>query len=296
LGAHEQFRSAGDINDIWECPDLLQVPVTGDKGKSKWVLINSQQTTMQYFVGNFDGTSFTNENPAEKIYRPDMGPDYYAGVCYNHLPAGHAPILLGWANNWKYANDIPTFPWKSAMALPRELSLKKENDQWILMQQPVHSLEKLRMDEKNWKLLSVTGTEKLPVSSQQFEFETTITVSHKGKYGIKLAVGKYNSFEIGYNASTGKLYIDRSGCNNNSFHENFRTLSYYEAPLALVNGQVKLRLFFDKSIVEVYANDSSVVMTAQLFPAETENGIELFSEGGTGEFKEMKFWQLKSAW
>ena len=290
------FGPAGDINDIWECPDLLQVPVTEEKEKSKWVLINSQQTTMQYFVGNFDGTSFKNENPANKIYRPDMGPDYYAGVCYNQLPAGHAPILLGWANNWKYANDIPTFPWKSAMALPRELSLQKENDQWILMQQPVHSLEKLRMDERVWKLFSVTGTKKLPVSSQQFELETTITVSHKGKSGIKLAVGKENSFVIGYNASTGKLYIDRSGCNNNGFHENFRPLSYYETPLALINGRVNLRVFFDKSIVEVYANDGSAVMTAQLFPAESENGIELFSEGGMGEFSNTRIWNMKSAW
>lgn len=182
------------------------------------------------------------------------------------------------------------------MALPRELSLQKENDQWILMQQPVHSLEKLRMDERVWKLFSVTGTKKLPVSSQQFELETTITVSHKGKSGIKLAVGKENSFVIGYNASTGKLYIDRSGCNNNGFHENFRPLSYYETPLALINGRVNLRVFFDKSIVEVYANDGSAVMTAQLFPAESENGIELFSEGGMGEFSNTRIWNMKSAW
>ena len=103
------FGPAGDYTNIWECPDLLQVPIENDPGKKKWVLINSQQTTMQYFVGEFDGTKFTNENPANKIYRPDYGPDYYAAVTYN-LPATQQPVLLGWANNWSYANDISNFP------------------------------------------------------------------------------------------------------------------------------------------------------------------------------------------
>ena len=50
-----EFGPAGDIKDIWECPSLLQVPIAGSDDKKKWVLFNSQQTTMQYFVGEFDG-------------------------------------------------------------------------------------------------------------------------------------------------------------------------------------------------------------------------------------------------
>ena len=106
------FGPAGDIQNIWECPDLLQVPIENAGGKKKWVLINSQQTTMQYFVGDFDGKTFQNENPSEKIYRPDYGPDYYAAVTYN-LPTNQSPVLLGWANNWTYANDIPPSPGKA---------------------------------------------------------------------------------------------------------------------------------------------------------------------------------------
>ena len=73
-------------------------------------------------------------------------------------------------------------------------------------------------------------------------------------------------------------------------------LTYYETDLEPLNGKVKLHLFFDKSIVEVFANDGSVVMTAQLFPEESENGIELFSEGGNAIFNRVKFRELKSAW
>lgn len=33
------FDPAGDVRGIGECPDLLQVPIVGQPGKSKWVLI-----------------------------------------------------------------------------------------------------------------------------------------------------------------------------------------------------------------------------------------------------------------
>jgi fructan beta-fructosidase len=290
------FGPAGDTNDIWECPDLLQVPLKETPGKSKWVLLNSQQTTMQYFVGEFDGTRFINENLSANIYRPDYGPDYYAAITYNHLPPGHSPVLLGWANNWKYANDIPTWPWKSAMALPRELLLKQEKNEWILLQQPVSQLKTLRIKPTEWTEITVTKTKTLSIKSQQFEMETEFIPSPKGISGIRLAVSRNNSFVIGYNALTQKLFIDRSGCTNNSFNKNFAALSRYETSLVTVKEKIKLHLFFDKSIVEVFANDGEVVMTAQLFPDETDNGIELFSESGITRFSPVKIWNIKSAW
>jgi fructan beta-fructosidase len=290
------FGPAGDVNAIWECPDLLQVPVKEEPGISKWILLNSQQTTMQYFVGEFDGTRFINENPPNNIYRPDYGPDYYAAITYNHPPAGHSPILLGWANNWEYANDIPTWPWKSAMALPRELSLKKEKNEWILLQQPVSELKKLRMKPTEFTNLTVIKTKILSIKSQQFEMETELIPSPNGISGVRLAVSKNNFFVIGYNASTQKLFIDRSGCTNNSFNKKFAALSRYETSLAAVKGKIKLHIFFDKSIVEIFANDGAAVMTAQLFPGDNDNGIELFSEDGTSRFNSVKIWNIRSAW
>lgn len=290
------FGPAGDINDIWECPDMLQVPVAGTPGMFKWVLLNSQQTTMQYFVGNFDGTNFINENLPNKILRPDYGPDYYAAVTYNHLPDHHPPILLGWANNWKYANDIPTFPWKSAMALPRSLSLKKINNEWLLIEQPVTSLKILRTNPVEIKNMDVTGRKKLDMTGQQFEMELVFSPEQNAVAGVRLAVGKSNFFVVGYDAAKEKLFIDRSGLANNSFNKNFAELSRYEAALAPVQKEIKLHFFFDNSIVEVFANDGMVVMTAQLFPDVTDNGIELFSDNATTKFRSIKFWKIKSVW
>jgi fructan beta-fructosidase len=275
------FGPAGDIKDIWECPDLLQVPVAGSTTMFKWVLLNSQQTTMQYFVGEFDGTKFINENKANKIFRPDYGPDYYAAVTYNHLPVHHLPILLGWANNWSYANDIPTLPWKSAMSLPRNLSLKKINSEWVMVEQPVASLKTLRTNSIELKNINVSGRKTLGTKGQQWEMEIVFDAKKDVISGVRLAVGKSNAFIIGYDAANEKLFIDRGGLTNNSFNKNFAALSRYETPLARIQQKIKLHIFFDNSIVEIFANDGLVVMTAQLFPDKADNGIELFSDGGT---------------
>ncbi len=289
------FGPAGDFSNIWECPDLLQVPIENDPGKKKWVLMNSQQTTMQYFVGEFDGTKFANENPADKIFRPDYGPDYYAAVTYN-LPSTQQPVLLGWANNWTYAQDIPTFPWKSAMGLPRNLSLKKTNGEWLLIQKPVDALKKLRTNSIELKNVSVNEKKELTLKSQQFEMEVVFVPSANSTAGVHLALGNQNVLTIGCEASSQKLFVDRSGCANNSFNKEFASLSRYETSLAPISGKIKLHIFFDNSIIEVFANDGATVMTTQIFPEEDENGIELFSEGGTTKFESVKVWKKRTAW
>jgi fructan beta-fructosidase len=294
-GHLSDFGPAGDFSNIWECPDLLQVPIENAPGKKKWVLINSQQTTMQYFVGEFDGTKFINENPPGKIYRPDYGPDYYAAVTYN-LQSTQRPVLLGWANNWTYAQDIPTFPWKSAMGLPRNLSLKKVNGEWLLIQKPVDALKKLGTDHPELENISVDGKKEIDLKSQQFEMEVSFQAVPNSTAGVRLAVGKQNVFVIGYGVSSKKLFVDRSGCANNSFNKEFASLSRYETFLTPVSGKIKLHIFFDNSIIEVFANDGIAVMTTQIFPDEHDNGIELFSEGGTTKFETVRIWKMKSAW
>ncbi|MEO8405404.1 MAG: GH32 C-terminal domain-containing protein, partial [Chitinophagaceae bacterium] len=271
-------------------------PVQGQPGKTKWVLMHSPAPYMQYFVGEFDGQSFTNENSAAKIYRPDYGPDYYAAITYNDLPARQQPVSIGWINNWKYANDIPTTPWKSAMSIPRKLSVKKIDNEWILMQQPVDEIKLLRGKLNSWKNIQVPVLYQLPATGQVMEMEILFAPSNDGNSGIRLAVGEGLFIEIGYDGKKGQLYIDRSKAGDKEFNKAFAGL--YRSAVSLVNrsGKLSLHIFFDKSIIEVFANDGEVVMTAQLFPVEKNNGIQLFNTGKLVFFESINFWPLKSVW
>ncbi|MBS1566774.1 MAG: glycoside hydrolase family 32 protein [Bacteroidetes bacterium] len=291
------FGPAGDTSDIWECPDLSWAPVVQSPGQKKAVLMNSVQSTMQYFIGSFDGEKYTDDNPAGQIRRVDYGPDYYAGITYNNLPAGMAPVSIGWANNWSYARDIPTSPWRSAMSLPRSLSVKQVNGQWVLLQQPIAALRSLR--EKQLAGLQnelLGGGKSLPLQSQQLEAELEITPGTSAVTGIRLAAGNGHPIEIGYDAAKQVLYVDRSKTAHQSFNKAFAEKSRFETTLAPVAGKVRLRVFFDHSIVEVFGNAGEAVMTVQLFPDNTDNGVELFSNNGNSRINSLKIWQLKSAW
>jgi levanase len=59
----------GAVAGVWECPDLFPLPVDGNTKKRKWVLLVSLNpghlyggSGTQYFVGEFDGTTFTPDD------------------------------------------------------------------------------------------------------------------------------------------------------------------------------------------------------------------------------------------
>lgn len=291
------FGPAGDTSGVWECPDLTPVPVEGEPGKMKWLLQMSVGASMQYFVGEFDGVRFINESPANKIFRPDYGPDYYAAIVYNQLPDSIKPTAIGWLNNWNYANDIPTTPWRGMMSLPRTLSVKKIDSDWILLQRPVDVLTSLRSKPLvTLRNAVIENSRPIRTKSQQLEMKVIFEPGVRSTCGIKLAVGSGHEFEIGYNALTGILYMDRSKTGNIDFSPEFKKNLTCKMYLPLINGQLQLNVFFDKSVVEVFANGGHAVMTMQLFPDQKDVGVEIFSFNGKSKMKNLTLWNIKSCW
>ena len=103
----------------------------------------------QYFVGRFDGKEFRHD--ATRGDTPlwiDFGKDFYASQTWNDAAEDGRPIWIAWMNNWQYANDIPTSPWRGAMTIPRSVSLRKTPDGLRLVQSPVASLKRIRGEHR----------------------------------------------------------------------------------------------------------------------------------------------------
>ncbi len=288
------FGPAGDLSGVWECPDLMQVPIEGEPGKTKWVLFTSQNSTMQYFVGEFDGTKFIEDKPQTKIHKQDYGTDYYAAVTYHNSP-DKQPISIGWVNNWEYANTIPTKPWKSAMSLPRKLSVKKRGDDWVLIQHPLSTLEELRLKKEAISNNSVSKEYDLFQKGNCFEMSFDMIPAKNAVGGIKIAVGNGHYFEIGYDAAREKLFIDRSNTNH-SFNSKYASINRKEADLKMYTGMIRLHIYFDESIVEIYTADGTVVFTSQVFPDKSENGMQFYSNGSEIRYENVRYWKMKSTW
>jgi len=291
------FGPVGDTSGVWECPDLTEVPIEGEKRKTKWLLQMSENASMQYFIGDFDGIKFINENTGKRIMRPDYGPDYYAAIAYSNLPTSQPPTAIGWLNNWYYSQDIPTMPWRGMMSIPRNLKVKKIDDEWLLLQEPDESVNSIRTP----RILVINNktiekTKKLSTNSQQFELDVTLVPDENVTCGIRLASGKDHEFLISYNSATETLSMDRSKTGNISFSPEFEKRSRCETKLSLENGAIQFHVFFDNSVVELFANNGQAVMTMQFFPEENDNNIELFSINGNTGIKTLSLWKIKSCW
>lgn len=138
------FGPLGDEEDVvWECPDLIALPLDDVADKLRWVLTlsinpvggaqDADGSSMSYVVGRFDGVAFTPET--DRLTRLDQGRDFYAGVTFDSAPGG-AAIMLGWMGNWRYAAHVPTSPWRGAMSLPRVLRLRTVDGAPRLVQEP----------------------------------------------------------------------------------------------------------------------------------------------------------------
>ncbi len=290
----------------WECPDLFELPIEGEPGKSKWIFqVDSGMghpwlgSGCQYFVGEFDGEKFTNLNPPETQLWLDWGRDFYAAQSYSDVPASDGRrIVIGWISNWMYARQKPTSPWRGAQSTPRKLKLQRFKEGLRVTQQPVAEIESLRakslrlgnlsIDEANRKI-NAAG-----FSGDVLDLQAEIEVGGAEDVGFKVLQGDGQETLVGFTADPAEVYIDRTKSGKVDFHETFS--GRHSARLDLVDGRVSLRILVDRSVIEVFAGDGRVAITDRVFPDPASTGLSLYSKGGKAKIVDLKAWKLRSAW
>jgi sucrose-6-phosphate hydrolase SacC (GH32 family) len=211
----------------------------------------------------------------------DHGMDFYAVTSWSGIPTTDGcRIWLAWMNNWLYAEDIPTAPWRSAMTIPRELSLRVEEDSLRLVQAPIRELRRLRQNLVQIAATPVRAGEKVleRIRGDQLELEATFETGSAETVGLIVQRGDRQGTVVGYDVREGELFVDRRGAGREDFNPAFAARS--SGPLAAPEGRVKLHLFVDRSSVEVFGNDGRTALTARVFPKQGNQGVALFAKGG----------------
>ena len=211
------FGPAGAVEGDWECPDLIQLPVDGDKTKKSWVMIVSLNpggieggSGTQYFVGDFDGKSFKPSQDYAKPQWIDYGKDNYAGVTFSNMPDSRT-VLIGWMNSWQYAGNLPKSDWTGAMTIPRELALTKNKNGLSLLSTPIKELKSLHTGKTfKEKSVKVKGTHNLKgIFGRELDITLTIVPNKTGQSGINVLSGKKEFTQIGYDANSGEIFLNR---------------------------------------------------------------------------------------
>lgn len=288
----------GSTSNVWETPDLFELSIDGTL-ETCWVLTVGVQgggpargSATQYFVGAFDGTTFTSENPKDTVLWADFGADFYAAQSWNDEP-NRRRIMLGWMSNWRYANVTPSTTWRGMFSLPRELSLTRTIAGIRLVQQPIPELMNLRSGHRHWEDETILPGENILAGLQgdSFEIVTDFQVdSRVESFGFRVRVGNGEETIIAYSPRKQKVFLDRTRSGRSDFHPGFAGIHF--ADLALVNGCLRLHIFVDRSSVEVFANDGLVTFSDSIFPSAGSLGIELFSQDGVTQLVALDFYRL----
>lgn len=298
-------QGLGAQGGVWECPDLFELPVQGTE-LTKWVLICNINpdgpfggSGTQYFVGDFDGKTFTadtNKTGQVPVKWLDYGKDHYATVTWSNAPENRR-TAIGWMSNWQYAAEVPTRQFRSANTLPREIGLFRAPDGEIYAScTPSPELDSLRKSLACKLNRVVVGkksrTWALPTAHDGIcEITLEIDAWKAAAVDVTLSNRQGDRVVMRYDPLARTLSFDRTRSGIVDFSENFPAVTV--TPTYEESGKISLRIFVDRSSIEVFSADGRFVMTNLVFPTTPYTSLSVSSEDGSARIGNLRIYSLK---
>lgn len=314
VGQHMEIYSSENLKDwkwesnfgegqgchsgVWECPDMIELPVEGTK-EMKWVLIcninpggPSGGSATQYFVGDFDGKVFANDFPKETKWM-DYGKDHYATVTWNNAPDGRC-IAIGWMSNWQYANNVPTKQYRSVNTIARDLKLFRQNDNLFLKSEPCVEMTEARKESLSIKSVNVSKNESVPLThlSDNGAYELGLSINPGKSQKVTFSLSNKNGDKVRmiYDVVNRTFAMDRTKSGEISFSNDFPAVT--QMPVGK-SKELKLRLFVDKSSVEIFVDNGKFVMTNCVYPSVPYDTIIFECDGNRYKVNDLYVYKIK---
>lgn len=282
------FYEPGGESDC-AVPDLFRL------GEAHVLLFASHERGVQYYVGEMDG---------ERFVRQRHGRMNFAGFSLESgtLCAGLSlrddddrRIMFGWVTEGRSEAAQRASGWSGVMCLPRVLSLGRDG---LLRIEPAPELRMLRGVHRQFDGLHLPAGTTLPLDGADASCaELAVAFEREPVGDIGIAVGRSpdgtEETRIVYSRSEAQISLDPRA---SSTAPEAVGREVQHAPLDLDEDEaLDLRVFVDRSIVEVFANGRQC-LTQRIYPARRESrGVALFSEVGA-TVRSIDVWQMRSIW
>ncbi|MGJ7030155.1 GH32 C-terminal domain-containing protein [Niabella hirudinis] len=261
------YGGTGNDRYLFECPEFYELPVQGMKGVTKWVLTGANT---QYAIGSFDGIHFTEE---EKKLQNQYGRDFYAPQTFSDEPNGRR-IEMGW---WRTNTAKGNMPFNQSMSLPMEHRLVRTPEGIRLTRMPVKELEQLRVKMYTPGTNVIREQDINPLKNIRVELAEIQMELIPGKaQEIRLDV---RGVPVTYHVSNQQLVVDG-----------------VTAPVSLQNGRLSLRVYADRTGLEIFANNGLVFMPVNINIDSNEQSLSLSVKGGPVKVAALTVYELKSIW
>ena len=287
----------------WECPNLFELPVSNVPGLKKWVLMvgigdngPAGGSATQYFVGQFDGTRFVDDNPSNQTLWVDYGSDFYAAQIWsNFMQEDGSRIAIAWMDNWKYADKLPTSPWRGQTTSPRALELVKTPDGIRLTQSPVKQLAALRSEHVHFrdaKWQDVESRLSKKEWTETLEIEAVLDCKEAQEFGFILRRGPSYGTRVGYDPTWSEVYVDRRHSGEIIIGPTFA--SRHESPIHIEDRHIEMHILLDRSSLELFANNGLVAITDLIYPRESDRRLGVYAIGKPPSVISLDLWTLST--
>lgn len=268
---------------LCECPAFFPL---GDR----YILVVSvaPRDRVDYFVGEFDGTKFYPESRR----RVDYGRYFYAPQTL--LDTAGRRVMIGWLPEGRSVAQDRAAGWSGVQSIPRALTLRPDGH---LGMAPIEEYQSLRRRHSSFESLSLPADSPQKTGIHGSQLEVMITWQPDPTTALEVVLAEFPNGEeqtrIVFEPEMGELFVDRR-------HSNIRgdvDLDTQYARLDLGQGEaLELRIFFDHSVIEVFANEL-VCLTSRIYP--TLNGdleVSFLSRHKDTEVQAVDVWELDSIW
>ena len=262
------WKKLSTFPDMFECPDIFQLPLDGDKQQMKWVLSDGNGS---YVIGQFDGTTFHTEQEKEAL---DYGFNFYATQTWSDVPKRDGRcIQMAWMRGGKY----PDMPFNQQLTFPCVLSLRSIQDKMILCRYPIEEITQLYKKEHEWENIEVGNGNTLlsGIKGDLFDIEIEFDPAESDALGFKI-----HGHDVQYTTKTEKVVSRRT----------------HPMPVKLNNGLIHLRILVDRTSIEVYCNHGAITGANCILPIPAGPPPQLYINGGNASIKSLKVRELKSIW
>ncbi len=253
------------VTGFWECPELFELPVDGNKNNTKWVMYGASGT---YMIGSFDGKKFTPE--AGKYYYSTGS--IYAAQTFTNIPESDGRrIQIGWGRI-----SHPGMPFNGTMLLPTSLSLKTTKDGIRLFSEPIKELETLQTLKEQGKNLTAeqaTALLKPYNNADCLRIRTTLKLSHATSAGLGLYGQNLLDYDMNSNLVNGVFY----------------------SPNDMTSMEISVDIILDKTSVEVYVDGGAYSYSMER-KANPDNKTGFNFWGNNIEVKNLEVYTLRSIW
>lgn len=276
---HVLAHSAAGESYMWECPDFFRC------GNFHWLMFSPQGMTPSGYrfrnlfqsgvlAGSWKpGSVFALKGGFEEL---DYGHDFYAPQ--SMLAEDGRRIIMAWMNMWDSPVPTRSEAWAGCLTLPREVFERDGR----LCQRPVREVESLRRKCQPLSPVRLQGLQLLTENVQAAELLVTwhTVDSHAEHYGVRLGDG----LRLYVDNQAGRLVLWR--------YYPEEGLDGYRSVELPDTEYLTLRIFLDRSSVEVFVNDGEATLSSRIYPQADSRQLSLYAAHGDAILTDGTLWML----